>query len=1541
MRFVLFGGESLLIQCGELLRASGHTIAAVVSPDADALRWAGGQGVKAMRQSEKLTDELAKLPFDWLLSIVNFTILPPSLLELPEAGAVNFHDGPLPSYGGRNAPVWAILGGATEHGIAWHRMEANADTGEVLVQRRFPIDPTDTGLTLNAKCFEAAIESFSELVHLLEEGRDPRQPQALDLATYRTSRERPRALGMIDWDSPLESIDRLGRALDFGAYRNPLCTLKLWLGNDHLVVRSLVAISAPHDAVPGTVMEVSGEEMNVAVDGGTVRLSGFAQADGTPVSFDVFTHERGIVPGSRLPVPGRNLADEIDARSREMAGSEALWVDRLASLQPSRLDLPESYDGTSSSHSQVVSQAVRQFLTELCDDEVTALCAAVALFIGVVSGHPATDIAVPVDAPGSEPVQRLMTTWTPLRVAPDPEVPAGAALRSIIQALDSSRTATPFLADLWIRTPRLRGALTKLPVAITRIAAGAAVPDVGHEITIGVGPGGRVCWHRAAGGVDLSSLGDRFDVFLEQLRLRPAPTAGQLHQLHPAEVELIEERWRSGESGDVDGSCIHGQFQVAAHRNPEAVALAYELEDCTFGTLNGWANQLARKLRQCGVAPGQPVGICVERSIDLVVAVLGVLKAGAAYVPLDPSYPPDRLSFMIEDSQMTVAITQEHLSNLIPSRIETVRVDRDRGLIRALDSTDLQAGTCASDLAYLIYTSGSTGRPKGVMIEHGNVLNFFSGLDRKIGASPPGVWLAVTSLSFDISVLELLWTLTRGFKVVIYGDEVKSRVPVPAGQPDRTIDFSLFYFSASGDAEAAGKSDKYRLLLEGARFADEHGFKAVWTPERHFHAFGGLYPNPSVTGAAVAAITRNVGIRAGSCVLPLHHPARVVEEWSVVDNLSNGRVGLSIAAGWQPDDFVLRPESFADAKSRMFRDLETVRKLWRGDSIMMPGPRGDVKVRCLPRPVQPDLPIWVTTAGNVETFEAAGRVGAGVLTHLLGQSVPEIQTKISAYRRARREAGHAGEGCVSLMLHTFVGDDTAEVKELVRAPMKAYLQTSIGLIRNFASAFPTFKRKDDQLDFNALSAEEFESLLDYSFERYFETSGLFGDLDRCSAMVEQLREIGVDEIACLVDFGVDADTTLIHLKHLNRLRTLSAGSSGAGDYTIESLIERHKVTHLQCTPAMASMLLASDSTRAALKRLSFKLIGGEALTTSLAEDLRHAVPGRIFNMYGPTETTIWSTCSELVRGGSPGVPIGRPILNTQVFVLDAALRPVPPGAPGELCIGGAGVARGYWRRPELTGERFVAYPRRPGTRLYRTGDRVRFAPDGSLEFIGRLDNQVKVRGHRIELGEVESVLNSHPGVREAAVVLREHGAGDVRIVAYAVLRADSETGERLRAWLKTRLPEFMVPAQVVLIPDLPRTPNQKIDRKALTLRREAPVGARLPPSQAAGSDLEKSIAAIWRQALRIEKVGLDDSFFDLGGHSLLAVQVHGRLKKEYKQDLAITDLFRYPTVRKLASFIQGRVPAVPVGPASDRGATRRAAIGTLRRRPNLREKSAG
>jgi natural product biosynthesis luciferase-like monooxygenase protein len=744
----------------------------------------------------------------------------------------------------------------------------------------------------------------------------------------------------------------------------------------------------------------------------------------------------------------------------------------------------------------------------------------------------------------------------------------------------------------------------------------------------------------------------------------------------------------------------------------------------------------------------------------------------------------------------------------------------------------------------------------------------------------------------------------------------------------RPIDFSLFMWGAQ-DTQSA---HTYTLMLEAARFGDAHGFAAIWTPERHFHAFGGAYPNPSVTGAALAAITKHMQIRAGSCVVPLHHPARVAEEWSVVDNISGGRVGISFASGWQPDDFLLQPTHFKDNKRIMLEQIDQVRRLWRGEELGFPGPLGkEVRIRTQPRPVQAELPFWITAAGSPDTFRLAGSSGANVLTHLLGQTLDEVAEKIAAYRSARQAAGlDPQSGVVTLMLHTHIGETIDEVRERVREPMKAYLRSSVSLIKGFAWAFPAFKRpagtdaNPNDIDIGGLAEDELDAVLDFAFERYFETSGLFGTPDSCRAIIARLQAIGVDDVACLIDFGVPTSEVLSGLRYLERLRALTRPqptAAGAGDdeaFSLHAQIKRHGVTHLQCTPALLRMARSDDDGRAAIDSVAHLLVGGEAFPPNLAQELANHV-GTVTNMYGPTETTVWSATHRLTGAGA--TPIGRPIANTRLHVLDAQQRPLPIGVPGELYIAGAGVVRGYYQRPELTSERFVRDPFAPegtGARMYRTGDWVRWSAQGEVEFLGRTDHQVKVRGYRIELGEIEALLLRQSAVREAVVIAREDIPGDVRLVAYLTGAVDENA---LREAARQSLPSYMVPAAFVQLDQLPQTPNGKLDRKALPPP-EAAAAQAARPYVAPQNDLEAVVARLWCEVLGRERVGTDDNFFDIGGHSLLVVKLHRRFKGELPVDVALTDLYRFPTVRSLVSQLTGGGADLAVEQAQDRAALR-------------------
>ncbi len=1522
----IIGSDSLVVECADILLARGHDVRGIITDTDRLAAWARERGVPHHPASGDLRAALAARPFDWLFSITHLAVIPADVLRLPARGAVNFHDGPLPRYAGLNTPAWGLMNGEQDWGITFHLMTDQVDQGDVLTRRSFPIASRETSLTLNARCFEAAIDAFGGLVDDLAAGRfkPSRQDRAPD--RFYTRHQRPDAACVLDSSRPAAALDGMVRALDFGRYTNPVGAPKIYHANAALLVTAAEPLPASGAAAPGTIASITNRAIEVVTGDGRLAITGLAEVCGSPVEITEAVSRWRLAPGMQLDRLPPDSAPRLTEMGTSLSRAEPCWVERLRDLRPLELDgvarEPRRAAFEPITAAVSVPAAFRERFRANLD---AALRAAAGVYLSVRSGAVSFDAAY-TDSALSSRVRGLevfLHGRVPVRFDLDQRAGFEAAIRASDAGIEEARRRGPFLRDLLARYPELHApAEARLSETLATSIELHEEPDAARPaaaLTLVIARGElRVVFDPGRVQPEVGrTMAAQISALLAALAEDPSRPLRRLDLLSDRDRTRVLSEWNNT-ARPVAPACVHQLIERQAARTPDAPALSCGAREVSYAELNARANRLAHYLRSLGVGPDARVGVCVERSSDMVVAVLGVLKAGGAYVPIDPGYPAERTRFVIEDADAPVLLTQDHLlADLPKTRARVICMDADWPAVERHSGIDPAPAATPEHLAYVIYTSGSTGKPKGVMVEHRNAVNFFAAMDDRLPApadGAQGVWLAVTSLSFDISVLELLWTLTRGYKVVIHTDPHRRRAaPAPAAQSPRP-EFSLFFFAA----DEGGATDKYKLLLEAARFADRHGFSAVWTPERHFHAFGGLYPNPAVASAALAFVTERVQLRAGSVVLPLHHPARVAEDWALVDNLSRGRVAVSFASGWQPVDFVLRPETYEARHKVMYEAIEIVRRLWRGEAVAFPNASGGTsEIRTLPRPVQRELPIWITSAGSIDTWKSAAQIGANILTHLLGQTPDEIAAKIKVYRELYA-AHNPGKppAIVSVMLHTFVGDDDASVKAVVRRPMINYLRTSLSLVKNVASAWAAFKKGAAagamDIDLKTLSPEEMDGLLEFSFERYYETSGLFGSVETCLRMIERLREIGVDEIACLLDFGVDADAALRHLEHLNTLRERAArGSSGPPPAdpaeTIGGLIRRHKATHLQCTPSMARMVLMGDDAPA-LAGLQTILIGGEAFPSALARDLAAAAPeARILNMYGPTETTVWSSM-RAVSADEPTVPIGQPIANTELYVLDAAGRPVPIGVTGELYIGGAGVVRGYLNRPELTAERFVPDPfdGEPGARLYRTGDLARWTADGEVEYLGRADQQVKVRGYRIELGEIEAAAAHVPGVGSAAVTLREDTPGDQRLIAYIVRKpGDLISADDVKAALRRALPDFMVPSHVVFLSALPLTPNKKVDRRALPKPDDGRTPARDATTPSApASDLEQKIGAVWGEVLGLANVGVNDNFFDLGGHSLLAVKAHRRLKEVFQRELAITDLFRFPTVRALAGYFQ-------------------------------------
>lgn len=577
--------------------------------------------------------------------------------------------------------------------------------------------------------------------------------------------------------------------------------------------------------------------------------------------------------------------------------------------------------------------------------------------------------------------------------------------------------------------------------------------------------------------------------------------------------------------------CVHTLFERQVQLRGDSPAVAYQGQNVSYAELNRRSNQLARHLRGRGVGPEILVGLCVERSVEMVVALLGILKAGGAYVPLDPAYPSDRITYILEDASAPVLLTQERLLGKIPKQqAEVVLLDAHWPAIACEEASNLGQSAQPENLAYVIYTSGSTGKPKGVQLEHRSVVNFLCSMQVEPGLRSSDVMAAVTTLCFDIAGLEIYLPLVTGAQVVVVSTE------------------------------------------------------------------------------------------------------------------------------------------------------------------------------------------------------------------------------------------DAGDG-----------------------------------------------RK----------------------------------------LQARMRESGV--------------------------------------------------TVMQATPATWRMLLHADwSGDKGLK----VLCGGEALPGELADKLLPRC-GSLWNMYGPTETTIWSAVHRVTRSSEATIPIGHPIANTQLYLVNEDLKEVPPGEAGELLIGGDGLARGYVNRPDLTKEKFISDPfsTTPGARLYKTGDMARRLSDGTIGFLGRIDQQVKIRGYRIELGEIESVLSTDPSVRQC-VVVATGDPSDRRLIAYVVPAGEQRPiGRRLRQFLSTVLPEYMMPAVFVILDGLPLTPNGKIDRKQLPApsRENSAMELEFVPAR---DELEQQLVNVWESVLKISPIGISDNIFDLGVNSLLAAELFARMEKTVGRHLPPGPLFQAPTIESLAALLR-------------------------------------
>ncbi|QYK49008.1 MAG: amino acid adenylation domain-containing protein [Phycisphaeraceae bacterium] len=764
-RCAVIGTGSLLVQSAEELRSRGHAILCVASPDPKVASWAATNKVPHVATWADLESAVRGEKVDLLFSIVNDEVLPPSALTLPRVMAINYHDAPLPRYAGIHATSWALMAGEKEHAITWHVMSDRVDFGDILVQEHFGIAPDDNALTLNAKCYAAAQRAFRSLLGHLERGTTARKPQSEAARTFFGRHKRPANAGIIDPNTPAQTLENLGRALDFGVYENPLCAARIWTGDRFIVASSIaLAESGPH-ALPGTIINTGPDWLRMAAADGSrdVRLLGLKELDGTPANL---TDSRFAVARTLMSPPADALAEIVktDAAAHK---HEKKWVARLAAMSPIVMPL---ISGKPTGESGVLS-------IDVGSRDASSAAALFCAYLARVSRAASFDLLLhtPGQVPTGSPAAALFDSHVPIKIECEPTDATAPFADRVRTALADAERMGSFAKDVAIRFPTLRNVAELKQGAMwhAAIELGTTIGAAPRAaITLRADGSGKVSlvFRREIVGEETArAIAEQFQVLLKSADAGAKTLAGL--DFTPAhERARVLETFNATKTPYETGLRLGDLIRRRVKQHPSAPALVFEGRVVSYAELDGMAWGIAKQLRSLGVKPGTLVGVCVDRSVELVAALVGVSYSGGAYVPLDPGYPADRLVGMCQDAKMPVVLTRgDELARAgaafqsVPGGVQVVRLDD--GSITPSEPLEL-VGT-EDDPAYVIFTSGSTGRPKGAMNAHKGIVNRLFWMQEAYQLDGRDRVMQKTPYSFDVSVWEFFWPLITGASIVV------------------------------------------------------------------------------------------------------------------------------------------------------------------------------------------------------------------------------------------------------------------------------------------------------------------------------------------------------------------------------------------------------------------------------------------------------------------------------------------------------------------------------------------------------------------------------------------------------------------------------------------------------------------------------------------------------------------------------------------------------------------------------------------------------
>jgi surfactin family lipopeptide synthetase A len=789
----ILGEGTLPIRCAEILLERGHTIYGMISSDPTVKSWAQEREIPhSDLKNEAIVTFLSRHTFDYLFSIVNTSfILPQQVLALPHRCAINYHDAPLPRYAGLYVTSWAILQGERAHGVTWHAMTDLVNGGDIFMQALFELTDDETAFTLNAKCYDAAVGSFAELIDDLTYDRVSARKQNLNERSFFPLSKRPPSGCLLSWNRSARDIDAFVRALDFGPYPNPMGLPKLAIGRDFIIVSEIEVLNSMSTAAPGTVTHIDASCVRVATRDNEIALRKLLTIDGQPLPMADFVAKFGLYKGYQFKELDQEVAARITAYNASIYQHEAFWTKQLETLE--NITLPNVHQKTSytqtARHSYVSTSIPTEILSALKNRYAPwpigdVLLAAYAAYLARIGGVWSFDIGfrdieLKSDLAGLE---GFFAAYVPLHVIIEYKQRFEEVFHAVQEQIKLAKQKKTYARDIMARYPILRSKANSQGVHLPSncVERVETLHDYkaphDSELTLAIrGDGGECLWAYNTEVLDEESvvqMQQGFTTFLQGIVSDPQQRISDLPLLTQKERQQMLVEWNATQAAYPSDKCVHQLFEAQVERSPDALAVVYKDEQVTYRELNRRANQLAHYLQKLGIGPEVLVGICVERSTDMVVGLLGVLKAGGAYVPLDPTYPAERLAFILQDAQAPMLLTQRRLASALPAQaVRPVYLDSDWDIIAQESEANPANSVQPANLAYVIYTSGSTGKPKGVMIPHLGFVNYLSWCTQAYRVAEGQGTLVHSPLGFDLTITSLFSPLLVGQRAILLPED--------------------------------------------------------------------------------------------------------------------------------------------------------------------------------------------------------------------------------------------------------------------------------------------------------------------------------------------------------------------------------------------------------------------------------------------------------------------------------------------------------------------------------------------------------------------------------------------------------------------------------------------------------------------------------------------------------------------------------------------------------------------------------------------------